>query len=274
MEKTKQTGAPYPENTRKILKKYARREAQAMQAFEQARRDLKKAEQKLTRATRNLQEQQAYLQECENKLSELRSARRTFQNSTEDSPENDTQEVPEEVISILAVEAPGAAETTAAESGIIAAVEEALREMADVEEAVEKAVNEIAEEARPPVVQTVFDANETVTMEEFTLQEMLSGNDSPSTDNNATQDLVDPGEEQAPTPNPLSGGRDDIDLEQEMGSEQISAESSQQPTRKTPARRPRTDTSSTTRSSTTRRGTPSSRSRSNNAKKSSDESSE
>jgi hypothetical protein len=274
MEKNKQTGAPSPDETRKMLKKYARREARAMQAFEQARQDLKRAEQKLSKATRNLQEQQIYLQVCENKLVDLRSARRAFQASTEGSPENGHQEVPQEAVTQLADQAPGAAETTAGETGIVAAVEEVLKEMTDVEEAIDRAVNETAEDLQPLAEQTVFDANETITMDEFALEEMLAGDDFSPNDDNSTRDLAAPGEEQTPISDSLSAGTGENDPEQERDTGQISAESSQQSTRKAPSRRPRANTSSTARLPTTRKRGPSSRTRSNNTEKPSDESHE
>jgi hypothetical protein len=272
MEKNTQTGAPSPDKTRKMLKKDARREARAMQAFEEARRDLKKAEQKLTRATHTLQEQQAYLHVCENKLAELRSARRTLQIGTEDSPETGTQEVPEQVSSQLAEEATGVAETTIVEAGIVAAVEEALREMTEVEEAVERAISETAEDLQPLTEPTAFDANETVTMDEFAIEDMPAGENFSPSDNNATRDLVDPGEEQRPMTDSLSAGRGENDPEQARDSAQISAESSQQPTRKATSRRPRANTSANARLPTKR--TPSSRSKSHNTEKASDENNE
>jgi septal ring factor EnvC (AmiA/AmiB activator) len=300
MEKNNQTGAPSPDEARKKLKKYARREARAMQALEQARRDLKKAEDKLAKATRNLQEQQAFLQTCEEKLEEARSARRAFQASMEAAAE--AQEVAEEVVSELIAEelAEEAREEVASEIAaqelaealveeavekeveevlveeveevLVEEVEEALNDLAETEAAVEKAVNEAASE------QSSFDANETITMGELEMEEMLAREDFSQPDENATRDLVDTEAEEAAVEEVLlvdlqsAGEQSGVpEIDQEDAPKHIPVEGPKQPTRKSTPRRPRTNTSSTPRPAPTRRRTSSSRVKSNDPEKSSDE---
>lgn len=253
MEKQTRTSTPSPDETRKKLKKYARREARAMQVLEQARRDLKKGEQKLTRATRNVQEQQTYLQACEQKLAEVRSARRTFQASMQASPTTG--------------EPTGQAEPADAEKDPVAVVDEASDDLADVEAATASAVDNTAHEQAD---QAGFDANETVTMDEFAIEEMLEEDDRSLSDAGATRDLADPDEVQSlADPRQAEAGGQTPDQPQEPA--QAAAERAQRSTRKTTPRRPRATNASAPRSTTTRRRSPG-RSTANGVEPASDES--
>jgi hypothetical protein len=245
MEKHIQIDAPSPDNTKKKLKKYARREARAMQALEQARRDLQKAEQKLTRATRNLQEHQASLHVCEDTLQEVRSARRAFQTSMGTRSEIGPQETSGEGASLrMTATAPGMTEISGAEEGTVKMIAEVLSDLADAETAVARATNESAEEQKLPPDQPAFDANETVVIDQSEMAETLAGDNFLQSDENATRDPADPGTEQSPTT---------------------------APTHKATTRRPRSSTPPPARPTATRRRTPSNRASSNKEEKMNDE---
>lgn len=263
MEKQSRTGALSPDETRKKLKKYARREARAMQTLEQARRDLKKAEQKLTRATRNLQEQQTYLQVCEHTLAEVRSARRAVQEARGEAP----SETANRELALAEADQQRAEKTSAAtgptdDEGIVTAVEEALSALADVEAAVAKVMNETSQEQKSLPEQPAFDANETITIDEFTIEEIVANDEFSQPDENVTPDLAGPGAEQSRATDTRAPEKD---------GDAPDPESPQQSTRKATARRPRATTAATSQPATTRRRSPSNRARSNEAEKASNE---
>jgi hypothetical protein len=118
-----------------------------------------------------------------------------------------------------------------------------MTEISAAEAAVVRASNESAEEQKPPVDQSAFDANETIMIDQSEMAELLAGDDVPQPDEQTTRDL-------------------------DAGAEQPSTTA---PTRKATTRRPRTNSSSPARPTTTRRRTPSSRISSNKAEKAHDE---
>ena len=82
MPENNQTGAPSSDARKKKLKKQAKREARAMQAVEEARRDFQKAQQRLAKATRAVQEQQEMLQAAVHSMYRRLGSAGTFRSRT------------------------------------------------------------------------------------------------------------------------------------------------------------------------------------------------
>lgn len=168
----KQNGAHSPDESKKKLKKLAKREARAMQAVEQANRDFQKAERKLARASDHVQGTQAHLQAREAKLAAIRASRRSLQTEIEDSIIEETLQ--QLIVKEVSEEASGGIyEAEQAEQALSENVEVIGEMLADEQAAVAlvattQADEELAEESQP------FDANETSALEEISALEALT----------------------------------------------------------------------------------------------------
>ena len=271
MDETNQTGAPSPDEVKKVLKKQAKREAKAMQALEQAQRDVKKAEQKLARATQNLQKRQARLDACEEKLEKIRLIPLSLPREAPSPEISHASEI--EVVNRPETLAESEQNAVMLNEVIQELIEEgALREASHLAQADENATQDLFETSTEELLNLggfpLADENATRDLELVELEE-------PAVEEDLAVDLAPPVEEIAgnaasPSPEASQDEAAQSGASSTPARAKKPARSTKSPTRTTGTRRPGTSASSPPET-TTRRRSPSSRAKSNGTQRAGEE---